>query len=399
MRIASTRGALGRAVFLLAFTLAGCTALRVDWLTCPVGKDCRFPGVSPSAGDHRKTALLLVHGMGNPAEGWSGELVAKVTREAGFAPTTERPVHHEIRRSPGTFLYGTFDSTFYASPAGQRLEVHELTWSPTTQPVKASVLGFDAAAALTRDRVAVNRSLKQQLINDRLSDPVLYVGAYKAEMQYPVQQAICWILKDGSAAGACSFEGIDPAAIRGTRVDIVTLSLGSRMVFDTLADLHDSPKPAAAHQALADLISNLESVYMLANQLPLLELGNVKRAPGAIAPMAAEEAVEIPQGLERILQLRSQGASPRRPEEAATPAPIWLIAFSDPNDLLSYTIPEAFARRNPGHRFANVSISVARTAILGLLANPLTAHTGHDQVQRIIQLIAHGSGNEPRGVR
>ncbi len=76
-----------------------------------------------------------------------------------------------------------------------------------------------------------------------------------------------------------------------------------------------------------------------------------------------------------------------------------LIAFSDPNDLLSYPIPDAFVQDHVDSRLCpkqvNVTINIARvSSVLGLgeFANPLAAHSDYDDDERVIGLITRGIG-------
>ena len=78
-----------------------------------------------------------------------------------------------------------------------------------------------------------------------------------------------------------------------------------------------------------------------------------------------------------------------------------ILAFSDPNDLLSYEIPPKYAMENMDSRICpkmtNISINVAKVmSILGLgeFANPAKAHGGYDNDERVIQLIVHGIGHD-----
>ena len=77
-----------------------------------------------------------------------------------------------------------------------------------------------------------------------------------------------------------------------------------------------------------------------------------------------------------------------------------IIAFSDPNDLLSYTIPDGFVEENLDSRLCiettNIIINIATIFDLfgmGSVANPLTAHTDYDSDKRVVALIAKGIGN------
>ncbi|MGE3294090.1 MAG: hypothetical protein AB7O95_22210, partial [Geminicoccaceae bacterium] len=77
-----------------------------------------------------------------------------------------------------------------------------------------------------------------------------------------------------------------------------------------------------------------------------------------------------------------------------------LIAFSDPNDLISYPIPDQFADRHIDSRLCpsvtNVTINVVSvSSLLGLgeVANPLGAHSGYAADERVGGLIAQGAGH------
>lgn len=77
-----------------------------------------------------------------------------------------------------------------------------------------------------------------------------------------------------------------------------------------------------------------------------------------------------------------------------------IIAFSDPNDMLSYGIPPGFADKYIDSRLCakitNVNINIAKVMdAFGMadLANPMQAHVGYDTDDRVIALIAKGIGN------
>ncbi len=77
------------------------------------------------------------------------------------------------------------------------------------------------------------------------------------------------------------------------------------------------------------------------------------------------------------------------------------MAFSDPNDLLSYEITPEFAKERMDSRICpkmtNVSINIAEVVSLfglGEMAKPGEAHSGYSGDDRVIKLIAHGIGHE-----
>jgi len=77
------------------------------------------------------------------------------------------------------------------------------------------------------------------------------------------------------------------------------------------------------------------------------------------------------------------------------------VAFSDPNDLLSYAIPHNFNEKYLDSRLCikvtNVNINVAKIFDafgMGKFANPMEAHLGYTKDDRVIAMIAKGIGNK-----
>ena len=124
-------------------------------------------------------------------------------------------------------------------------------------------------------------------------------------------------------------------------------------------------------------------VYMMANQLPLMQLGrDAPKITGKIRDYCREDG---PTYDERILN------------------ELLIVAFSDPNDVLSYAIPAKYADRYMDSRLCptivNVSINivpVTKLFQLGEVADPFRAHDDYDNDPRVIELITRGI-DEKRG--
>lgn len=73
------------------------------------------------------------------------------------------------------------------------------------------------------------------------------------------------------------------------------------------------------------------------------------------------------------------------------------MAFSDPNDILSYAVPQDFADKYIDSRICpqvtNVSVNVApEISAFGVgIVNPVTAHTAYDNSPKVIGLITRGT--------
>jgi hypothetical protein len=80
-----------------------------------------------------------------------------------------------------------------------------------------------------------------------------------------------------------------------------------------------------------------------------------------------------------------------------------VVAFSDPNDILSYTIPQSFTSEFMDSRLCatttNVVVSVARPISFAVtsMASPQVAHTAYDNDARVLALMTEGlsEGRQP----
>ena len=76
-----------------------------------------------------------------------------------------------------------------------------------------------------------------------------------------------------------------------------------------------------------------------------------------------------------------------------------IIAFSDPNDLLSYGITQDFVNNYIDSRICpsvtNIDINIADIiSAFGVgVVNPVTAHTEYDNDPRVIEIISKGIAN------
>jgi hypothetical protein len=130
-----------------------------------------------------------------------------------------------------------------------------------------------------------------------------------------------------------------------------------------------------------DLIGHTNYVYMFANQLPLLELSEVSN------PLRVRH--ESATAVKALAEIRRQNKPKARLQQPQALLPLHLVAFSDPNDLLSYPLDKSSVS-NSTIAYSNVTVSVERSAILGVFAWPMTAHTGHDKSKVVMDSLAFG---------
>ncbi len=348
-----------------------------------------LPPFEAGEADRPEVKLLYVHGIGTHKPGHGTALRQNLARSLGLDTRAPRPKRIVIAHPafPGQDL-GEINVTRLVDGEHRRdLLFYELTWSPITQPDK-DLLAFDKEQDYVLRRAAVNQAMRT-FVNDIAPDPLAYAGKKREPILASVTQSICWIISRSWSELPELTEGTwcgPGLAGFGDRVAlddfaIVTHSLGSRATLDAMQALTQLPPTADPQvQRVADAFARSDiQVFMLSNQLPLLEAGR--------------------EGQQVVGEIDAYcGPSPTKPGRFFEETEI--IAFSDPNDLMSYPVPDQFAERYIESRLCptitNVTINVAAVnSFLGLgeVANPLGAHTGYGPDARVGALIARGAGN------
>jgi hypothetical protein len=342
-------------------------------------------------GSTRTMKILMVHGIGRHLPGYSTRLTEHLMRELKLDVREER-YKEIVLRQPEIWdgPLGSLRISRYTNKARTReLLFYELTWSEIVEPEKQTI-EFDNSGEYAFRRTSLNQSMKE-FFNSHIPDPLIYLGNARTPILVSVQQSTCWMTLgdwadyDDHTDGVCDLESRSrPQQVRTDDYAFVTHSLGSRIVIDNLQRVvewiatQDSP-------AMVELKNTFREkelpIFMLANQLPLLELG---RDPAAVRGRVQDYCRPDGDSYDQRLVGRTS-----------------IHAFSDPNDILSYGLPPKFADAYLDSRLCpkitNISINVAKPISLfglGEVANPAEAHVGYDNDERVIALIAHGIGHE-----
>jgi hypothetical protein len=334
--------------------------------------------------------VIMVHGVGTHVPGHSARLSANLAQSLGLTVVAPEAKAFPIEAAafPGETL-GTLTVTRHTNTARDReMLFFELTWSPISQPAKDAI-AFDNTAVYAHRRASLNNVFKQ-FVNDVAPDPLVYTGTGRDRIQATIGQTLCWALSADwqsmpDEQRLCTPD--DPAFASRLDVDdfaFITHSLGSRITTDGLTRLTRVVETAEAdvpqlRRVTQSFRERDVKIFMLANQLPLLQSG--------LEPASVQGAVPA------FCQPGGADFASRLFQETE------LIAFSDPNDLLSYPIPDAFVRDHVDSRLCpkqvNVTINIAPVrSVLGLgeFANPLAAHVDYDDDERVIGLITRGIG-------
>jgi hypothetical protein len=403
--------------------------------------------------DKRRAVVFLVHGVGNhcpgfgidPDKGWLNNqnlpiLGLTARTDAAYTEIYDDefiPNHPHDPASKMTFGVREFDLRITGGSAPIPLTAIEITWSQLTQWIKTNQLGFDLTEATsapntttqgcpytTTDvykkplpREALNRSIKEETLDIDLADAVLYAGEYGRIMRRGLAETLCRALGGivPPEKKHCRWPEVPPQSERNdTAYFFVTHSLGSRLVYDTLSDLtetditknqgtFDYAEMKAAEPFAGYLMAATRSVYMMANQLPMLGLAYEDGSHTSGEDPSPELQVMRAASL---YDLKNRAAHPTPDKSATTrnenvsvapvkfgkirqataaklqmtPSTLTVVAFSDTNDLLSWGIPKWYQRKmgpeESGVEFTNVYVANS-THWLGVIEDPAAAHSNY----------------------
>jgi len=310
-----------------------------------------FPGIASSVAEAgtRPVDVLLVHGMCTHDTAWAERQIDRITgiveaHAPAPASTTAAPRVEVVERTRRL--------------AGGTVRFHALVWSPLTAGLKHQLdvdmtgkpTDCTAAGACKPKRASLNGYVKDNLLNDCLSDAVIYQGESHVAIRDAMVRTIAQVLEQDPDSEA--------------PLVVVAESLGSKMLFDALSAMLESwqPQTRALGQQAA---RRLGLLFMAGNQLPIL--GLAEQSAAAQRAIATQD-MRVADALQRFLELRRRQPNRR----ADTLQRLAVVAFTDPNDLLSYRLlPARYAA--PDVAVADVLVSNDSTW-LGLIENPVTAH-------------------------
>lgn len=345
----------------LALSLILLSACSTPYRPAIVVRDSTsFPGIAGviAADKTRAVDVVLVHGICTHDAGWAEQSIDQV---AGIVETHAPP-------SPAAAAGGIQLIERSVQVAGGTVRFHAIVWSALTANLKHQLdddnTGTPSDCSVDTvckpQRAKFNGVVKDWLLNDCLSDAMIYEGDSHEAIRDAMVDTVSRVIEANPNDA-------------GTLV-VVAQSLGSKMLFDALSAMLESNQPRT--QALGQQAARrLGLIFMAGNQMPILGLAEQNLVARA---MPAQDA------LQRFLDLRRRQAVPR----AGTIGRLGVVAFTDPNDLLSYRLlPARYAA--PDVAVADVLVSNDRSW-LGLLENPLTAHMDYLGNPDVAALIACG---------
>ena len=196
----------------------------------------------------------------------------------------------------------------------------------------------------------LNRSLKRDILDWGFADALLAVG--------PMQEYIVEGIREVVLASVTSAENQEFV--------VVSHSLGSYLIFSALDFQGHPPQgtPSDWESKFEKVLSQTSHAYFLANQVRLLELADLDTAKNG----------SLIKHLEHWSRLRAQ----------AHLDPPRIVAWSDPDDLLTWQVPEPDQSKANSPNVNNRPAENA-TKWFWILESPEKAHSNYEENKRVIR--------------
>ncbi len=390
-------------IMLLLLLAGGCSSVRRDIAYSIIDADkialnrCEIEGFSYKGIDYdfdngKTLKILMIHGVGTHHPGYSRRIQENLAAGMGLDVLSRLPKNIGLLDpSDGRTPIGNLRITYWQNgEATKKMLFYELTWSEITAPDK-EIIAFDTTEQYSKFRVPFNNTMKKFLDNT-LPDPLVYEVDKNNLILDSAEQALCWMLKTDwqslpvAGSAVCRMDKFEELRdFAEENLAFITHSLGSKILMDALIRTADRvsqiEKTAMGNPRCRRLVNKLQNreltVYMLANQLPILQIGH------PLPPVHN--------------QIRSYCRPSGKNYGRRIFKGVNIVAFSDPNDILSYAIPQNFADKYIDSRICprvtNVSVNVApEISAFGIgVVNPVVAHTNYDRDEKVIGLITRGT--------
>ena len=275
-----------------------------------------------------------------------------------------------------------------------------LIWSPLTTSYKTN-LNFDnppdytpARGQFTWKRATLISALKSTLLNDCLSDAIIYAGYRGSKFKRPCKTPFArhsMVRHPTTAVIFRQFTGTAPEELSSSRRVLVaawcsTRSRHSRSRRKRKARIRSphSTKPYRQSPKSTCSPTNYRSSRWpdQRRHSPIAELDvTASRTPSMATALGVLSHARGRYHAKHLTDIR----------QLTTEAPLSLVAFTDPNDLLSYRLPpNGTAIVGNGTSVVNVITSNA-AAYFGYAENPYPAHTGYNQNPDALRVLFGGS--------
>ncbi len=345
------------AIFISVLALTGCIPIRHNCL------EGSFVGIrsrlDETTRNNTTLHIIMIHGMNDHCPGYGETFAQNLTKALQLRTNADET----FTTLPSDWPDANVLREFSSSQSNSVIKFHELTWTPTTLPEKTKA--FEKDRRFKRGRVLVNAKLKHDVIDEGFGDAILYLSpGFHTRMQDPIVRTL---------------KKVTEQTRPGDKIILVASSLGSKMTFDAVQSAEESQEPGIlSQQHITDFKVRTTDIIMLANQVPLLNLGARTNSLKAFTGKSVHE---------KSKSSENENAS----------FFVNVVAATDPNDLLSYPLKREDVLPDDRHS-AHVSLgniySHNTSAILGLFVWPTSAHEDYDKNRWVMRQLVTGFSNE-----
>lgn len=352
-----------------------CTPLR-DFPICN-----EFEGIKTTLDRQNTVNLFIVHGLGGYSNGDPDTLINNIVCKLDLHEKGVPCVREIVDDACGGCrrCYGVLTRRdFYGFCAPHNLRIYVLDWENATKQAKAYLRDIDCTYA--HDRLSFVTKMKKSVVNSNLADAFLYISNFRSEIQYPVAQSIQWIESDRSDCA-------------NSEIIVLGYSFGSSIVIDTLDNMIGMD--VSNREVAERFIQDITGVFMLSNAHPLFEIAKLSPSPRhrySKQKSCAACVSENPHNCPTLVwdwRYSSLGRFIHKKREQLPGFQI--VAFSDPNDPLTYIVDDFFIPSKCGwqNAFINEKVRNAKWALFGLV-NPIDTHGGYGQNEKVLNMIIYG---------
>lgn len=423
-----------------AVSISGCMNVYRSVDTKPDGAPATFRGIKDYVRDGRTLLVVQVHGIGDHSQltdcGAGSEnlkLQDEIVKLLGYSSTPKYgaavnevadQTHQGSEPHPiklgGKTILGGYSVRRFTGPNGYGdIYFSCVTWGEMARALKRGMLeldeNYDEHDTNSRHRAVVNGWAKR-FVNKSLSDTAIYLGTMG-----PYVRRVVWegIVNSSIAHAQGGRTPVEAAwkksgnadelvhqldAVMQPGVVIISDSLGSRIIFDLLCEhgIANCGRQAAIYtdpfnplppdiQVVGAIQENLarsvNGIYMLANQLPLLELAYVS------PPHDGQSLDDVIDGMHCFVPARALSTDSEQN--------VQIVAFTDANDVLSYHLSDRFKARcgeidtyglaMHSSEFINVTVPAAKLRWAFVYSDLEEAHsTGLKKSRAVAEYITNG---------
>ncbi len=335
--------------------------------------------------------LVFIHGMCHHNRSWFEETIEHALESYGLEQQ-EGGIRELTEDESLVKLYHVS-----LKGHGREIDAFGIVFSPATAEVKRKQLCFDMSkdrGEVCRDedmrppkqrrkRGFANAWAKDVFLNDCLADAVIYLGETGKTVRDGFAHAFRLIAE--------YYTTPSKSGLSQSPLFFISESLGSKVLADSLV----CDRNAYHNQDIHRLLASTTQLFMYANQVPILNTGHVPQdcdSKGTLYnALDRAKKTESNSTLYHFLEFIGDRRDALGVPQAEPKERLRVIAFTDPNDLLSYELrqqdlPDMF-------QHLNVIQSNAVTWFC-VLENPYRAHTTYDVNEEIVKLVACGHLSE-----